>query len=61
MTEVESALNYVATCIADRPDGAAFLPIFERLEAEVAKMRSTESAIDRARRLSRGRAAAAAG
>lgn len=33
--------------------GVAFLPMFERMEGEVSRLESTESAVDRAIRLAR--------
>lgn len=43
------AAHYAAT------GGAAFLPIFERLERENAALGATETALDRARRLAAAR------
>jgi hypothetical protein len=50
-TRIESALAYVAACIAAHGD--AYLPLFERLEAELLAVRTKESARDRALRLAR--------
>ena len=43
-----AAAHYAAT------GGAAFLPIFERMEREHAALVATESALDRARRIAAG-------
>lgn len=48
---LEAALAYTAACI-DR-HGDAYLPLFERLEAELEAVRAKESARDRALRLAR--------
>lgn len=50
---VENALGYVAAMVAEREDGATYLPIFFRLEKELAALNEKESAIERARRLAR--------
>lgn len=50
---LENALEFVATMVADRDDGAAYLPIFVRLENELAAMEEKETAIQRAKRLAR--------
>lgn len=39
--------------VADRDDGAAYLPIFVRLENELAALEEKETAIQRAKRLAR--------
>lgn len=51
LPRLEAALEYAAQCVAAH--GPAFLPLFERLEAEVEAARSKESALERARRLAR--------
>lgn len=48
---LEAALGYAAQCIAAH--GEAYLPLFERLEAELEAVSVKESALDRARRLAR--------
>ncbi|SLN24787.1 hypothetical protein ROJ8625_01031 [Roseivivax jejudonensis] len=48
---LENALMIMAHLVAERPDGAKFIPICKHLEAEIAKLRTTESYIDRMRRL----------
>ena len=53
---VENALGYVAAMVAEREDGATYLPIFFRLEKELAALDEKESAIERARRLARSAA-----
>lgn len=50
-TDIEVALD-VAAQIVDR-DGEAFLPVFLRLEREVEKLTSQDSALERARKIGR--------
>ena len=57
-TRLLAAYEFVAQMVADRPDGAAYLPLFERLEREVAALDARESAVERARRVARERQAA---
>lgn len=57
---VKSAYEYVARMVAERPDGEIYLPVFERLEREIAALETRETAIERARRISREKLAAAA-
>ena len=52
---LESALEFVATMVADRDDGTAYLPIFVRLENELAAVKEKETAVERATRLARGK------
>jgi hypothetical protein len=54
-SDIASALDYVALCIAEH--GEAYLPIFERLELELAEMDKKQSAVERARALSRAKVA----
>lgn len=42
-----AALNFSAEIVADH--GKAYLPVFERLEAELAELEAKESALERAR------------
>ena len=56
-TRLLAAYEFVAQMVADRPDGASYLPLFERLEKEVAALEERESAVERARRVARERAA----
>lgn len=56
--QIENALHYVAQMI-DLEGGEVYLPIFENLEAELAKLTSRETAIERARRMARARREAA--
>lgn len=51
-----AAHEYVARMVAERSDGAAYLPLFERLEKELETVSAQESAIERARRISLSRA-----
>ena len=58
--EIERALQVVAGIVA-RPGGDIYLPVFLRLERELAALRTNASAIERARALieanpTRGRA-----
>ena len=60
IADIEHALQVVASIVA-RPDGEVYLPIFLRLERELAALQTNASAIERARALSeanptRGRA-----
>ena len=55
---LETALSYAALCIAEHGD--AYLPLFERLEAEVEAARAKESARERAIRLAKSGSKAAA-
>ncbi len=48
---LESALAYTALCLTEQ--GEAYLPLFERLEAELEAARAKESAVERARRMAR--------
>lgn len=54
---LENALEFVAAMVADRDDGAAYLPVFTRLEKELDSMKERESAIERAKRLARAKRA----
>lgn len=47
--EIDRALAIAAAIVAR--DGAAFLPVFLRMEAEARALEGRESALDRARRL----------
>lgn len=58
ISRLAAAHEFVAQMVADRPDGAAYLPLFERLEKELEAVAAQESAIERARRVARERAAA---
>lgn len=49
LQRLETALEYAATCVALH--GEAYLPLFERLEAEVEGHRVKETVLERARRL----------
>ncbi len=49
LQRIEQALEYAATCVAKH--GEAYLPLFERLEAELQAAQAKENALDRARRL----------
>ncbi|WP_299847943.1 hypothetical protein [uncultured Paracoccus sp.] len=51
LQRIEQALEYAATCVALHGD--AYLPLFERLEAELLAAQAKESALERARRLAR--------
>ncbi|OWU81727.1 hypothetical protein ATO6_23240 [Oceanicola sp. 22II-s10i] len=48
---IVSAQAYVAEMVAERTDGEVYLPIFVRLEAELAALEAKETAIERAKRL----------
>lgn len=48
---IVSAQAYVAEMVAGRTDGEVYLPIFVRLEAELAALEAKETAIERAKRL----------
>ena len=52
VSEIERALQVVAGIVA-RPGGDVYLPVFLRLERELAALRTTASAIERARALSK--------
>lgn len=54
---LENALGFVAAMVADRDDGAAYLPVFTRLEKELDSMKERESAIERAKRQARAKRA----
>ena len=56
LTRLAQAYEFIARMVAERPDGAAYLPVFERLEAEIEAVADRESAVERARRVSRERA-----
>ncbi|WP_139837365.1 hypothetical protein [Roseovarius halotolerans] len=58
ISRLAAAHEFVASMVADRPDGAAYLPLFNRLEKELEAVAAQESAIERARRISRARATA---
>lgn len=60
LTDLREALAYVAEMITVRDDGETYLPIFQALEEEIETRAAQESAIDRARRIARGRAEQAA-
>lgn len=49
--EIQAAYDYMVDVIAARADGAAYMPIFERLEAELKAMDDRESAVERVRRI----------
>ena len=51
MADVERALSVVAEFVA-APGGDVYLPIFIRLERELAAMRANGSALERARAMS---------
>ena len=51
---IENSLHYVAQMI-DLEGGEVYLPIFESLEAELAKLMSQETTVERARRMARAR------
>ena len=51
---IEAALIVVARHVA-APGGEVYLPVYERLERELAALEARETAIDRARRLVRER------
>ena len=57
-TRLLAAYEFVAAMVADRPDGENYLPLFEHLEREVSALDARESAVERARRVARGRVAA---
>ena len=46
---IERALEYMAMCVMEQ--GEVYLPIFERLEDELAKAQAKDSALERARKL----------
>lgn len=48
-SRIERGMKFVARCVAD--GGTVYLPIFERLERELAAFDRTESAIERAKRM----------
>lgn len=48
-SRIERGMKFVARCVAD--GGTVYLPIFERLERELAAIDRTESAIERAKRM----------
>lgn len=52
ISRLAAAHEFVASMVADRPDGASFLPLFNRIEKEIEAVAAQESAIDRARRIS---------
>jgi hypothetical protein len=54
-----AARNTVAEAVAG-PGGDVYLPIFERLEAEIEARERRQSAVERARQLTKGRKRAAA-
>lgn len=58
--QVESAMIYVAEMIG-LDGGEVYLPIFERLEDELEKLSSQDTAIERARRLAQAKRASVAG
>ena len=45
--QLEEILLYLATAISSRADGAAYVPIFERVERELENMRKGLSTLDR--------------
>jgi hypothetical protein len=51
VARLERALETVAVLLLE---DEVYLPIFERLEAELAEARRTASTLDRARRIARG-------
>jgi len=51
VARLERALETVAVLLIE---DEVYLPIFERLEAELAEARRTASTLDRARRIARG-------
>lgn len=59
LDELENALDYVAKMIDQRPEGEAYLCIFERLEEEIAALKARQCVRDRARARARERRAAA--
>ncbi len=59
LARLTAAHEFVAEMVASRPDGAVYLPLFERLERELEAVAAQEAAIDRARRVARERAAKA--
>ena len=54
--KLENAFDYIAEMVALADNGAVYVPIFERLEAELAAITARESAVERARRVIRERA-----
>ncbi|MEO9969647.1 MAG: hypothetical protein ABJG15_07430 [Hyphomonadaceae bacterium] len=54
-TRLENAQEFVAKMVAERDDGVAYLPIFVRLEKELAAMEAQEAAIQRAKSLARAK------
>lgn len=52
LERLEDALKTVALAIEE--DGPVYLPLFERIEAEIAEKRGGVDALSRARRLARG-------
>ncbi|WP_417525336.1 hypothetical protein [Marinovum sp.] len=48
---LENALIIMARMITTRADGETYLPICERLEAEIAALRASENYMDKMRRL----------
>jgi len=57
ISRLTAAHEFVARMVSERPDGHAYLPLFERLERELEALAAQESAIERARRVSREKAA----
>lgn len=52
------AREYLAEMVIDPEGGAAYVPLFERLEREIEAIEARQNAVDRARRLIADRVAA---
>ncbi|MEX5600399.1 hypothetical protein [Pseudophaeobacter sp. C1-32P7] len=46
-SNIEAKLDQLAQIIAGREDGRVFLPLYQRLEAELAALETAESDMDR--------------
>ena len=47
---LENARRFVARCVIERPDGAAYIPICKELDRQLEELRGAESYMDRLRR-----------
>ena len=59
LKQLETALDYVAAMIDERPEGEAYLCIYVRLEEEIAAVKARHCVRERARARARERRAAA--
>ena len=49
LSDLEAALDYVATMVSDRIDGESYIPLFDRLEREVEAAKAQQDSRARAR------------